>query len=244
MNYSKNQTYGRKVIRTKKEVFQERLFMSWGICFVVGLLIGGFVIWGITSLFNEPVEPIEQNIEQIETPSYGTIDGKVFNSEVSLDWDSNASLDFIPLDVPMDEDMQEFIYYLSYGYNIEFPFVMALIEHESSFRTNVTSSTNDYGLMQINKINHEWLTKTLGVTDFNDPYQNTRCGIFILRKLFEKYEDPTKVLMCYNMGEAGAKRLWDKGIYETSYSKDIMEQAAEYQQQISEKKVDVLNAEG
>ena len=73
--------------------------------------------------------------------------------------------------------------------------------------------------MQINTVNHEWLQEKLGITDFLDPYQNTRSGIYILRTLFEKYQDTAKVLMAYNMGEDGAKKLWDKGIYDTSTHK-------------------------
>lgn len=45
--------------------------------------------------------------------------------------------------------------------------------------------------------------------------------MFILRKLFEKYEAPEKVLMAYNLGESGAKALWDKGVFETNYSKSV-----------------------
>lgn len=224
MNYSKNQTYGRKIVKSKKDEVMKRLCISWVVCFAIGLLIGCLIIWGITSLSSKAAEP-----------AYGTIDRKEFNGEISMDWGSAAELGFVPLDVPMDEDMQEFIYCLSYGYNIEFPFVMALIEHESSFREDVVSKSNDYGLMQINKINHEQLTEKFGVTDFLDPYQNTRSGIFILRNLFEKYEDPAKVLMAYNMGETGARRLWEKGIYETDYSNSIMKQAVEYKNEILEK---------
>lgn len=224
MSYSKNQTYGRKIVKSKKDEVMKRLCISWVVCFAIGLLIGGFIIWGITSLSSKAAEP-----------AYGTIDGKEFNGEISMDWGSAAELGFVPLDVPMDEDMQEFIYCLSYGYNVDFPFVMALIKHESSFREDVVSKSNDYGLMQINKINHEQLTEKFGVTDFLDPYQNTRSGIFILRNLFEKYEDPAKVLMAYNMGETGARRLWEKGIYETDYSNSIMKQAVEYKNEILEK---------
>ena len=78
---------------------------------------------------------------------------------------------------------------------------MALIQHESSFDPNVISSTNDYGYMQINAINHNWLTETIGVTDYTDPYQNIRAGVFVLRKLFERYQDTNMVLMAYNMGK-------------------------------------------
>ena len=237
MNYSENQTYGRKVVKgtyKKKSEYYKRLYISWGVCMLIGLVIGIILFWGISSLFKDKPNATE-------TPSYGTIDGREFSSEISMDWGSAAELGFVPLDVPMDEDMQGFIHCLSYGYNIEFPFVMALIEHESSFKEDVVSTSDDYGLMQINSINHEWLTETLGVTDFLDPYQNTRSGIFILRKLFEKYEDPAKVLMAYNMGETGARRLWEKGIYETDYSSSIMKQAVEYKNEILEKEGDESN---
>ena len=230
MNYSEQATYGRKIVKGKhkeKLEFYKRLYISWGVCILIGFVIGALIVGGIGSSFKG---------ESKETLSYGSIYEVKFDGEASLNWESAVELGFVPLDVPMDEDMQEFIYCLSYGYNIEFPFVMAIIEQESYFKEDVVSKTNDYGLMQINSINHEWLTEKLGVTDFLDPYQNTQSGIFILTKLFEKYEDPAKVLMAYNMGETGAKRLWEKGIYETNYSSSIMKQAVEYKNEILERK--------
>ena len=53
----------------------------------------------------------------------------------------------------------------------------------------------------------------------------------ILRGLFEKYEDPALVCMAYNLGEYGASVLWDKGIYETSYSRNVLSVADEYEAQ-------------
>ena len=32
---------------------------------------------------------------------------------------------------------------------------------------------------QVNKINAEWLSESIGVTDLTDPYQNLRSGVFI-----------------------------------------------------------------
>jgi len=46
--------------------------------------------------------------------------------------------------------------------------------------------------------------------------------VFVLRKLFERYQDADMVLMAYNMGENGAKRLWDKDIFSTSYTRSIL----------------------
>ena len=50
-----------------------------------------------------------------------------------------------------------------------------------------------------------------------DEYDNIDCAITILSGLFEKYEEPSLVLMCYNMGEDGANRLWEAGRWETDY---------------------------
>lgn len=133
-----------------------------------------------------------------------------------------GDLDFKPLDCRMPEEEQEFVFYLCSGYNMDFTLVMALIEHESHFDPAAISKTNDYGYMQINVQNHEWLTETLGVTDYTDPYQNIRAGVFVLRKLFERYKDVEMVLMAYNMGENGAGRLWDKGVFRTDYTQEIL----------------------
>lgn len=135
---------------------------------------------------------------------------------------------FNALDVPMDTEMQEYIFEQCEENGIDFAFVMAQIKQESSFRPNVISPTNDYGLMQINKMNHGWLSKELGITDFLDARQNVRAGMYILRGLFEKYEDPAMVLMAYNMGEPGAKKLWNKGIYTTSYVENIEKYQSEF----------------
>ena len=96
------------------------------------------------------------------------------------------------------------------------------IVQAGNFQADVISTTNDYGLMQINQKNHEWLSNAVGVTDFLDPYQNIQAGIYILGTLFEKYDDPHKVLMAYNMGESGASKLWDQGIYQSKYSQRVI----------------------
>lgn len=164
---------------------------------------------------------------------YGQADGKIFNGEIKA---YESGLQFIPLDVDMDVDLQEFTFYLSTAYNIDFPLVMALIKQESNFNAEAVSDAGDYGLMQINEINFDTITENLGITEFAEPYSNIKSGLFILRKLFEKYEDPQKVLMAYNMGETGASRLWKQGVYESNYSRCVILQAKEYANEIDEKR--------
>lgn len=162
-------------------------------------------------------------------------DPRSFKEEMSMDWESGYTLGFQPLDIPLDDGLQEFIYCLSYGYNIDYAFVLALIDQESSFNADCISNTNDYGLFQINKINHQSLQKTLGLDDISEPYQNTRAGLFMLRKLFEKYDEPQNVLMAYNMGETGASTLLDKGVKSTPYSESIMKKAETYKELLNRK---------
>lgn len=140
-------------------------------------------------------------------------------------WKSH--LDFEPIDEPLDQNIQEFIYYLCYTNDIDFYIVMGLIKAESGYNPNVISKNGDYGLMQINKINHEWLNQNLGITDLLDPYQNARAGVYMLSDLYAKYSTTERVLMAYNLGESGANALWRGGVYTTKYVNKVVSSASE-----------------
>ena len=212
MNYSRN---------IKKASIAKRILISWAIVAVIFLLVG-LLIGSIVSHGSEDKTTPTETEPETEILIYGQYDGKIFTGEMPHEW-AAGDLNFVPLDVPMDEDLQEFVFYLSKAYNIDFTLVMAMIQQESGFQADVISGSDDYGLMQINKMNHPYLKEQLEITDFLNPYDNIRAGMFILRKLFEKYEIPEKVLMAYNMGENGASRLWEQGVFEINYSKSVLE---------------------
>lgn len=134
----------------------------------------------------------------------------------------------------LDDVTQQMIVERCEELDLDFAFVMAVIFKESSFRPNADSGSS-VGLMQINRINHDWLSKELGITDFFDPEQNVKAGTYMLRLLFEKYEDAGMVLMAYNMGESGARKLWNKGVYTTDYAESVFQQADIYNQEIAER---------
>lgn len=134
-------------------------------------------------------------------------------------------------DVPLSYEIQDYIRENCEEYDVPMELVIAMIEHESSFRADVISKTNDYGYMQINTINHEWLSETLGVSNFLDPYENILCGIYIISGHLEKTDGNIELaLMRYNCGATGARRLWEQGIYSTSYSRSIMTLYESYQE--------------
>ena len=123
--------------------------------------------------------------------------------------------------IGLSADLQVYTYTMCRKYDIVdyYPTFLAQMWHESRFDADVISKTNDYGLMQINKINHENLREVLGITDFLDAKQNIEAGAYTMSNLLHKYGDVNTALLCYNRGERGAKLLIErnKNIYTTNY---------------------------
>lgn len=127
--------------------------------------------------------------------------------------------------VPLDDALQRYAYNLCVDYEVEeyYPLVLAVMWRESEFMPTIISKTNDYGLMQINKINHKWLSSKLEITDFLDEEQNIHAGVYMLSLYLHKYGDIDKALMAYNLGENGAKKRWAAGTYTTNYTRTTRE---------------------
>jgi soluble lytic murein transglycosylase-like protein len=137
-------------------------------------------------------------------------------------------------DCPLSEELQDYIRTLCKEKDVPMDLVIAQIQVESNFRADCVSDTNDYGLMQINKINHGWLKEKYGITDFLDPYQNVLCGINILSGHLRNCGNLEKALMSYNMGTVGADNLWKQGIRTTKYVQKIKSVMADVEKVIVE----------
>lgn len=216
-----SETTRRATQKDKQNQWFRRMFT---VALLMGLVIGGLLV-KLPDWISRP-EPTTTAV------LYGAYTGQAV--KVQSDGTIVQAGDFTPLNVPMDESLQEYTYWMADAYDIDFTFLMGLIRNESNFQADVISATNDYGLMQINQNNHEWLTNAVGVTDFLDPYQNIQAGVYILNTLFEKYDDPHMVLMAYNMGEGGASKLWDQGIYQSKYSQRVIGYQETYIKELNE----------
>lgn len=133
-------------------------------------------------------------------------------------------------DIPLSDELQDYIRELCTEKNIEMELVLAVIEIESNFRIDAISKGGDYGLMQINSKYHDYFSEKYGVNDFLDPYQNVYCGVSILAEHYAKYQDIHRSLMAYNMGASGAKRVWESGIRSTKYSEKVVAIYEEYKE--------------
>jgi soluble lytic murein transglycosylase-like protein len=127
-------------------------------------------------------------------------------------------------DIALSQELQTFTYDMCRLYGIEehYELILAVMWHESNFDAAAISSTDDYGLMQINKCNHKEPREILGVVDFLDPESSITCGVHIFSNILRKYDDYNQVLMVYNMGQSGAARAWGRGIYKSVYSSEVL----------------------
>lgn len=108
------------------------------------------------------------------------------------------------------------------AYELDVWLVLAIAEQESSFRPDAVSAGGDYGLMQINAINHDWLEAELGINDWLDAGQSAKAGCYLLATYLGKGYTVTQALMAYNMGESGARRAWKSGKTESSYTQGVL----------------------
>lgn len=82
-------------------------------------------------------------------------------------------------------------------YNVDANLVKAVIQTESNYQPNVTSSAGAKGLMQI----MDCISEEYNVTDPYDPEQNIRAGVNLLSDLLKRYNgDVGMALMAYNAG--------------------------------------------
>ncbi len=115
-------------------------------------------------------------------------------------------------DVPLEEDLQTYIFELSEEIGVDPAIVIAIIEKESNYDISaVGDHGRSLGLMQIQYRWHTARMDSLGCDDLLDPYQNVTVGIDILADLFEENESVEWVLMAYNGGHVYANRLAEEG---------------------------------
>lgn len=207
--------------RGKRKINKHKLVVIQAYAIIVILVLIGATVGFLTGRFTAP-KKIETVTETVEVP--------IYDSEKLPE-----VKDITYFDVPLSHSLQRYIYEVCVDENVPVTLVMAMIERESDFDQDAIGDTEDYGLMQINKINHEMLKKEYRAADMLNPYQNVFCGIKIISSYIEKYEgDYGKALMAYNMGDYGARKAWDNGITSTSYSKAILELMSDYEKEVKD----------
>lgn len=120
----------------------------------------------------------------------------------------------------LGHDQQEIMQHYCAEYGVPYALGLAMAEVETHFDPDAVSKGGDYGLMQINPVNHGWLMEQ--GFDVHTYDSNIAAGIWIISGYLNRYGDTEKALMAYNCGATGAKKLWDAGVFETDYTRKVM----------------------
>jgi len=127
--------------------------------------------------------------------------------------------------INLSNELQVYAYNMATRYGVPYELFLAMMYVESGFQPHKISSTNDYGMCQINISNHSYLTRQLGVTNFLDPYQNIQAGAFFLARYFKSWGATVSdqatlelhALNSYNRGDGSYKKYLAQGNTATSW---------------------------
>ena len=125
------------------------------------------------------------------------------------------------IEVRLADELQDYVYQMcaEYGISGYEKVILAKLYCESSYNPNLTHNnknvTTDSGIAQINSSNHIRLRDQLGITDFMDPYQSIRAGVFMFSECLKNngYNE-SMALVAYNSGR--------NGIASSKYSRRVL----------------------
>lgn len=169
------------------------------------------------------VEP-QAEVRQEQTT---TAEQQTTTAIVEVETETVAEPTYKLCDIPLDEELQIWVFDYCKDKHINPYLVFAMCERESQYKADaVGDSGNSLGIMQIQPKWHQERMDRLGCTDLLNPYQNVTVGIDILLDLYSKNDDTAWVLMAYNGGVAYANRHYYAGNI-SEYAEYIMARAEE-----------------
>jgi hypothetical protein len=100
---------------------------------------------------------------------------------------------------------QDYIWTLCVKFDIEeyFTYLLCQFYQESSYNQYLVSSTNDYGICQLNKTYHKYFLRMVGHPEWDvihDPYANMYCGVYLMSQYIKNRGDLDLAMTDYNAG--------------------------------------------
>lgn len=143
--------------------------------------------------------------------------------------------------------LKEYAKEICLEYDVDCSLVLAVIYNESRFQSGLThlnsNGTTDYGLMQVNEVNYQFLHKGLGINSMSELLQDEvgiKCGVYLLSYHKQHTNDDSKALLRYQIGEGAYRRYMRSGRHTNSTHKKVWEYRNEfdvYQQTTQEKEL-------
>lgn len=142
--------------------------------------------------------------------------------EKHLEWLELSSYDYY--DIPLTAEQQRYVVSICEEYSVPVTLAYGVMYVESNFNPKARSGNGrSYGIMQISRINHAQLKKTLGVKNFLDFEDNVKAGVYMLSTYIKRYgKNYHTSLIIYNCGANRADELFSERIWKTEYSRKVV----------------------
>ena len=209
-----------KTKKTRNEICRDRIFATACLILIMAFIL---IVCTIADAITKNVSVNRDSVVVYQEEGRPVPVEYSETSDDIVEAELEPEIDIYP--VNLDADLQRYIIETCEEYMINPSIIIAMCFYESSFNVDAIGDNGEgMGLMGINP---RWCwpeMEKLNCPDMRDPYQNVTVGIDIFAQKLAKYDGNTEMaLMSYNAGDAGAHRLWfDKGIYSTTYSSNIM----------------------
>ena len=203
-----------KTKKTRNEIRRDRIFATTCLILLAAFTL---IVCTIADAITKNVTVNRDSMVVYQEEGQPVPTGNIVEAE------PEPEIDIYP--VNLDANLQRHIIETCEEYTINPSIIIAMCFYESSFNADAIGDNGaGMGLMGINP---RWCwpeMEKLNCPDMRDPYQNVTVGIDIFAQKLAKYDgNPEMALMSYNAGDTGAHRLWfNKGIYSTTYSRNIM----------------------
>lgn len=162
--------------------------------------------------------------------TFTTISAEIVNQEpqiITLQAETAGPELFSP-EIPVSREYQRYMRTYCALYGCPYELALAVAEAESNFDMDAIGSVGEAGMMQLNPgpggAYHAELEAATGL-DPTTPEGNIAGGCYLLGKYMTEYQDMGLAAMAYNMGQTGARRAWEAGIFSTDYSWKILQGA-------------------
>ena len=133
-------------------------------------------------------------------------------------------------------------------YDVDYSLVLAIIYNESRFQSGLThlnsNGTTDYGLMQVNEVNFDFLRETVGIKSMRDVLDDKtgiRCGIELLAYHKDFTGDDSSALLRYQIGAGKYRKYLQRGRYTNETHSRVLtyqNEFAEYLKRIEQASID------
>ncbi len=151
-----------------------------------------------------------------------------------------AAVDSIDVYQNWNDDLKFFTQAVCDEYGVDYSLTLGVIYNESRFQSGLThensNGTIDYGLMQVNEVNFDYLHDTLGINSMRellDDRTGIRCGVQLLAYHKQYTQNDSAALLRYQIGAGKYKKYISSGRYTNQTHQRVLTYQSEFEKYLS-----------